>query len=325
MPREDGAKLQSPRPAPFLTLGTRGSPLALHQAELVRRLLSAHHGISEDEIAIEVIRTDGDRTQAENLSLKDIGGKGLFSREIEQALADKQIDVGVHSAKDMATQLPDGLDMPVFLAREDVRDAFICLKANSLDELPQGAVIGTSSLRRAAQMRHRRPDLKVVEFRGNVATRLKKLEDGIADATLLAMAGLNRLGKPDVATAILDPMLFPPAPAQGAIGLELRTSDQATREKIMPLDHAETHEALTAERAMLRTLDGSCRTPIGILTTRNADQLTLNGQVLSPDGMQSYTATTIGPASNAEALGIQLGESLIVQAGTAFFDQLRAL
>lgn len=295
------------------------------QAELVRRLLAEHHHVSEDEIPIEVIRTDGDRTQADNLSLKEIGGKGLFSKEIEQALEDGRIDVGVHSAKDMATVLPEGLVMPVFLPREDVRDAFISLVAGSIDELPSGAVIGTSSLRRAAQMRHQRPDLKVVEFRGNVATRLKKLEDKVADATLLAMAGLNRLNKADLATNILDPMLSPPAPAQGAIGLEVRESDRAALQKVQPLNHAETHVALTAERAMLRRIDGSCRTPIGIYTTADAEQLTLNGQVLSPDGLQSFTGTVIGPATNAELLGTQLGDSLIAQAGEAFFARLRAL
>lgn len=325
MPREDGTKLQSPRPAPFLTLGTRGSPLALAQAHMVRAQLAERHGIAEDEIHIEIIRTDGDRTQAENLSLKDIGGKGLFSKEIEQALIEGRIDVGVHSAKDMATVLPGGLTMPVYLPREDVRDAFICLSASSLDELPQGARIGTSSLRRAAQMRNRRPDLEILEFRGNVATRLEKLKSGVADATLLAMAGLNRLGLSDKATAVLDPALFPPAPAQGAIGLELRENDASSLEKISPLNHAPTQATLTAERAMLRTLDGSCRTPIGVHTRAGGDQLTLNGQVLSPDGLHEFTATVIGSAANAEALGIQLGESLIAQAGERFFAQLRAL
>ncbi len=279
--------------------------------------------MAADRIHIEVIRTEGDRTQAENLSLKDIGGKGLFSRQIEDALLSGRIDVGVHSAKDMATVLPDGLVMPVYLEREDVRDAFICLNAPSLDDLPRGARIGTSSLRRAAQMRHQRPDLHVLEFRGNVATRLRKLTDGVADATLLALAGLNRLGMADAATAILDPVLFPPAPAQGAIGLEYRESDHATAEKIAPLNHALTHTAISAERAMLRTLDGSCRTPIGVLTTTSNGQLTLNGQVLSPDGDQSFTGTVIGPAENAEALGRQLGESLISQAGEPFFAALR--
>lgn len=325
MPREDGIKLQSPRPAPFLTLGTRGSPLALAQAHMVRTQLAERHGIAEDEILIEIIRTDGDRTQADNLSLKDIGGKGLFSKEIEQALSEGRIDVGVHSAKDMATELPAGLIMPVYLPREDVRDAFMCLTANSLDELPQGARIGTSSLRRAAQMRHRRPDLEILEFRGNVATRLEKLKNGVADATLLALAGLNRLGLSDKATAILDPVLFPPAPAQGAIGLELRENDATSLEKIAPLNHAPTLAALTAERAMLRTLDGSCRTPIGVHTVASGDQLTVNGQVLSPDGLYEFTGTVIGAADNAEALGTQLGEILIAQAGERFFAQLRAL
>lgn len=311
-------------PTPFLTLGTRGSPLALTQAKLVRQLLAKHHDVPASEIAIDVIRTDGDRTQAENLSLKDIGGKGLFSKEIEAALLDGRIDVGVHSSKDMATHLPDGLDMPVFLEREDVRDAFISLTAKTLADLPQGARIGTSSLRRAAQMHHQRPDLKVLEFRGNVATRLQKLADGVAHATLLAMAGLNRLGMAEHATDILDPMLMPPAPAQGAIGLECRADDHDTRQKIAPLNHAATFSAITAERAMLATIDGSCRTPIGVYTTEHDGNLTMNAQVLSPDGQEVFTATIIGPEDTAIQLGTQLGESLIRQAGEPFFARLRA-
>lgn len=321
VPNQDGPQLQSP--APFLTLGTRGSPLALKQAELVQRLLVDHHQVPLTAIPIEVIRTEGDSTQSANISLKDIGGKGLFSKEIETALADRRIDVGVHSAKDMATNLPDGLTMPAYLEREPVCDAFISLIANSIDDLPRGARIGTSSLRRAAQMRHRRPDLEVVEFRGNVAKRLEKLKDGLADATLLALAGLNRLGMAEHATSTLDPLLFPPAPAQGAIGLECRDDDTATRQKIAPLNHTATFTAIIAERAMLRTLDGSCRTPIGVLTVEKAGQLILNAQVLSPDGVDMFTGTIIGPTNNAEALGDQLGQSLINQAGEAFFVKLR--
>src|SRR5690606_5118073 len=194
------------------------------QALLVRRLLAEAHEVPEDEIAIEAIATSGDRLKEAPLS--EVGGKGLFSKEIEAALLDGTIDIGVHSSKDMATTLPDGLILPVFLEREDIRDAFVSLSAATIDALPQGVRFGTSSIRRAAQVRRHRPDLEIVPFRGNVDTRLKKLADGVAAATLLAVAGLNRLGRADRITAFLDPHRFPPAPAQGAIGIECRADDR---------------------------------------------------------------------------------------------------
>jgi len=307
----------------FLRIGTRGSPLALVQARDVRRRLALVHQIKENEIEIRVIKTGGDRTQSENLSLKDIGGKGLFSKEIEEQLAAKTIDLAVHSAKDMATSLPDGLVMDVFLAREDVRDAFISLRAKNLDDLPTGARLGTSSLRRAAQLRYRRPDLNIVEFRGNVATRLKKLQDGVADATLLAVAGLNRLGKAGHATVLLDAFEFPTAPAQGAVGIETRLNDRRTRELVAPLDDERTRLAVTAERAMLKRLDGSCRTPIGVFSRFEGDRLLMKGQILSLDGAECFSADAHGMADDCGRVGLEVAQKLMAAAGGEFLAALK--
>jgi hydroxymethylbilane synthase len=289
------------------------------QATLVRRLLAEAHGVSVDEIGITVITTSGDRITDRPLS--EVGGKGLFVKEIESALAAGEIDLAVHSSKDMASELPEGLELAAFLEREDIRDAFVSLSADSLDSLPHGARFGTSSIRRAAQMLRHRPDLEIVQFRGNVETRLKKLRDGVADATLLAMAGLNRLGRSADATALLDPQLFPPAPAQGAIGIEIRSSDDRTRTLVAALDHADTHVTLTAERALLGALDGSCRTPIAALTSRDGARLKLLGQILSPDGKTVFERTAEGAASEAATIGRQLGEQLRAEAGPAFLAQ----
>jgi len=310
--------------SPFLTIGTRGSPLALVQARDVRRRLAGLHQLDEKEIAIKIIKTDGDRTQSENLSLRDIGGKGLFSKEIEEQLLAQTIDLAVHSSKDMATSLPAGLIMDVFLAREDVRDAFISLSAKTLADLPVGAKLGTSSLRRAAQLRHKRPDLTIVEFRGNVATRLNKLEKGVADATLLAVAGLNRLGKENQAASLFDPVEFPPAPAQGAVGLETRQNDQRTRELIAPLNDQATNQAVVAERAMLKRLDGSCRTPIGVFSRFEGDRLLMRGQILSLDGGQCFTAQASGAAENPQKIGLEVAQKLIKAAGDEFLAALRS-
>ena len=308
-------------PAPFLTIGTRGSPLALAQAHLVQRLLAEAHGVDAEAIAIRTITTSGDRMTDRPLS--EIGGKGLFSKEIEAALEAGEIDIAVHSSKDMATELPAGLVLAAFLEREDVRDAFVSLTATSLDDLPQGARFGTSSIRRAAQMRRNRPDLDVVPFRGNVDTRLKKLADGVADATLLAIAGLNRLGRQGVARSLIDPKKFPPAPAQGAIGIEIRENDMRSASLIAPLDHAATHTALLAERAMLAELDGSCRTPIGALTAIDGDKLTLFGQILTPDGSEAYEADVSGSLAEAAAIGRKLGRELAEAAGPEFLIRMQ--
>jgi hydroxymethylbilane synthase len=302
--------------APFIRIGTRGSMLALAQANLVRRLLADANGVAESDIAIQVITTSGDRLTDRPLS--EAGGKGLFSKEIEAALLAGEIDLGVHSSKDLATTLPDGLYLPAFLEREDVRDAFVSLTAKTLDELPRGAKFGTSSIRRGAQMKRARPDLEIIPFRGNVDTRLEKLERGIADATLLAVAGLNRLGRSDRITAYLDPRRFPPAPAQGAIGIEIRAGDEQTAAIVGGLNHPATSIAVTAERALLDALNGSCRTPIGVFTELNETSCTLHAQILSPDGAESFEATLSGRPEKAAAIGADLGRRLLDVAGPEF-------
>jgi len=299
---------------PFARIGTRGSPLALAQARLVRRLLCQAHGVGEDDIVISVISTGGDRSQASNASLTEIGGKGLFTKEIDDAMLSGDVDIGVHSSKDVATALPQGLRLAAFLEREDVRDAFMSVKVQSLDHLGERARFGTSSIRRAAQVLRVRPDLEIVPFRGNVGTRLQKLLDGVADATMLAMAGLNRLGEGHRATAALDPEIFMPAPAQGAIGLAVRSEDARMAALVAALDHAPTHAAISAERAMLAILDGSCRTPVGALSGGGNGQLTLKGQILSLDGRECFESFATGP--DPVALGRAVGEDLVAQAGS---------
>ncbi len=306
-------------PTPFARIGTRGSPLALKQAELVRKLLAQAHGVPEAHIEIEVFSTGGDRSQAENTTLSDIGGKGVFTKEIDEALLSGRIDLGVHSSKDVATGLPPGLTLAAFLEREDVRDAFISVSVKNIDNLPEGARFGTSSIRRAAQALRLRPDLRIVPFRGNVHTRLQKLLDGVADATLLAMAGLNRLDEGHRATAILDPGQFMPAPAQGAIGLAIRTDDDRLADLVAPLDHAPTHAAISAERTMLAVLDGSCRTPVGALSGIEGGLLTLKGEILSLDGQISFEARASG--SDPKALGETVGRDLLDQADPGFLAQ----
>ncbi|WP_108396687.1 hydroxymethylbilane synthase [Devosia submarina] len=310
-------------PAPFARIGTRGSPLALTQARMVRTLLADAHGVAEDDIVIEVISTGGDRTQASNQPLTEIGGKGLFTKEIDEALLQGRIDIGVHSTKDVATRLTPGIALPAILEREDVRDAFISVTVAGLDNLPEGARFGTSSIRRAAQVLRQRPDLRIVPFRGNVHTRLQKLMDGVADATLLAIAGLNRLEEGHRATALLDPELFMPAPAQGAIGLAVRSDDRAMMDAVSVLDHPITHYMVDAERAMLAVLDGSCRTPVGTLTRFDGSTLTLKGQILSLDGQTAFDSAASG--ADPLALGRKVGEDLIRQAGTEWLAQWAAI
>lgn len=306
----------------FARIGTRGSPLALAQAKLVRERLAAAHGVEGEAIGIEVFSTGGDRSQTENTTLSDIGGKGVFTKEIDEALLSGRIDIGVHSSKDVATGLAPGMELAAFLEREDVRDAFLSVSARGIDFLPEGARFGTSSIRRAAQARRLRPDLRIVPFRGNVHTRLQKLLDGVADATLLALAGLNRLGEAHRATAILDPKDFMPAPAQGAIGIAIRADDRHFAEIVAPLDHAPTHAAIAAERTMLAVLDGSCRTPVGALTSRTGDLLTLKGEILSLDGQVSFRAEASG--SDPRSLGQKVGSDLLAQAGPDWLSRWNA-
>ena len=300
-----------------LRIGTRGSPLALVQATMVRDLLTAAHP-GELEPEIIVIRTTGDAVT--DRPLADIGGKGLFTKEIEAALIDRRIDVAVHSLKDVETWLPDGLTIDCFLPRADPRDVLI--GADSIAALPDGARIGTSSLRRAAQIRARRPDVTIVPFRGNVDTRIAKLAAGEADAMLLARAGLDRLGRNDVAGVTLDPSELLPAVAQGIVGLERRSDDSVTAARLAPLNDAAAAAAAAAERAMLAVLDGSCRTPIAGLALIAGDSLELEGLVAMPDGSRVHRAAATGHVDGAEALGRSVGAELRAKAGADFFKAL---
>lgn len=303
-------------------IGTRGSPLALAQAEEVRtRLLKAHQGLQEDQVKIIVLSTKGDRIV--DRPLAEIGGKGLFTEEIEEALLKGAIDLAVHSSKDMPTKLPDGLELACYLQREDVRDAFISLKASSPLDLASGSVIGSASLRRQAQTLALRQDVTVQSFRGNVQSRLRKLEQGVVDATYLAMAGLNRLGlSGDERIHPLPTADFLPAVAQGAITLEIARDNEGARRLIEPLNHMETALCVSAERAMLTVLDGSCRTPIAGLARISDGMLTLQGQLLSPDGRLNYREKISGPMERAEELGQELGQRLRKIAGEEFFAML---
>lgn len=306
---------------PSLRIGTRGSPLALVQARLVGDLLAAAHPQLAGVGAIEIVplSTLGDRIT--DRPLADIGGKGLFTLEIEDALRTSRLDIAVHSMKDMATAIPDEFVVPCLLEREDARDAFISDRAKGLDDLPSGGVVGSASLRRQAQILHRRPDLKMVNLRGNVGTRLKKIAAGEASATLLALAGLRRLGLADKAAAILsiDDML--PAVAQGAIGIECRADDRRMRDLLAPLNHLATSQCVAAERALLAALDGSCRTPIAGYASMEADGgLYLRGLVATPDGVALHRAERRGAAADAVAMGQDAGDELRAAIGPAFFS-----
>ncbi len=299
----------TPQNKKTLIIGTRGSKLALAQAHEVKTLLiKAHRHLNDENIEICVMSTRGDRVQDRNLS--EIGGKGLFTEEIEEALFKGDIDIAVHSLKDMPTTLVAGLELVCFLEREDVRDAFLSSKATTLLDLPQGAVLGTSSLRRQAQALSLRPDLKIINFRGNVQTRLQKLDDNVADATFLAMAGLNRLGIKDLRVNAVETDQILPAVAQGAITIEIASDNKAMRTLLAPLNHLETELKVRAERAMLKVLDGSCRTPIAGLAQIDGDILTLKGRVLDEDGSNDRSDQIQGPKNNPEAIGEKLGQLL---------------
>lgn len=300
-------------------IGTRGSKLALIQAnEVARRIALASHAPVEEVTEIVVISTAGDRVQ--DRALSEIGGKGLFTQEIEEQLADARIDVAVHSMKDMPTVLPDGLIIDCLLERADPRDAFISLTAGSLAGMPAGARVGTSSLRRAAQLRARRPDLEVVPFRGNVDTRLRKLGEGVADATFLAVAGLTRMGLADKITAPLSPEDMLPAVAQGAIGVERRAADDEAAHLLAKLHHEETGLRVAAERACLAVLDGSCRTPIAALAEITGERMRLRAMILTPDGGDIHETEREGLAADAVAMGEDAGAELKGRAGPNFFD-----
>ena len=300
-----------------IRIGSRGSPLALAQANEVKQRLIAAHDLDEAAVEVRTFKTTGDRIQ--DRPLAEAGGKGLFTKEIEEALLAGEIDLAVHSMKDMPTELPHGLTIAAMLPREDVRDAFISLRYQSLAELPSGAVVGSSSLRRQAQVRRLRSDLKVTEFRGNVDTRLRQLEQGVADATFLACAGLKRLGQTDRITRIMpvDEML--PAVAQGAIGIEIRSDDAATAELVAAINHAPTALCVEMERAFLARLEGSCRTPIAGLAELRDGMVSFRGMILTPDGSRYHETRRQGPAADAEALGDDAGRELKSVAGPEFF------
>ncbi|MDA7949531.1 MAG: hydroxymethylbilane synthase [Hyphomicrobiaceae bacterium] len=304
-----------------LKIGTRGSPLALWQAEEVRSKLAAAHELEIAEIEICTFKTSGDRIQ--DKALREFGGKGLFTKEIEEALLAGDIDMAVHSFKDMPTVLPDGLDIACVLPREDVRDAFLSPTSSTFRELPEGAVVGTSSLRRQAQIRRVRPDLKVIEFRGNVETRLRKLDEGQADATLLAVAGLKRLGKADHITERLAPEEMLPAVAQGAICVETRADDAKARDLLGRVHDPETALCVGVERAFLSELDGSCRTPIAGLATIEGTELHFRGEILTPDGTTCHRTERRGVAGDgADAMGVDAARELLSKAGEGFFEVL---
>ncbi|AUJ64865.1 hydroxymethylbilane synthase [Aestuarium zhoushanense] len=310
-----------PTPAEPLMIGTRGSPLALAQAYETRDRLMAAFDLPEGAFEIVVIKTTGDdRSMIDaDRPLKEIGNKGLFTKEIEEAMLYGRIDIAVHSMKDMPVAQPDGLVLDCYLPREDVRDAFVSLKEGGLAALPEGAVVGTSSLRRKAQLLNRRPDLKIVEFRGNVQTRLKKLGDGVADATFLAMAGLNRLNMTDVPRVAIEVEEMLPAVAQGAIGIERRVDDERAAMMLAAIHHTPTGQRLAAERAFLAALDGSCETPIGGLAELQGDTLRLRGEILRIDGSESLSDEVSGLISEGPALGQALAKTLLDRAGGRFF------
>ena len=307
-----------PSPAAPLKIGTRGSPLALAQAIETRNRLMAAHDLPEAAFAIVVIKTTGDRVL--DRPLKELGGKGLFTREIEDALLAGGIDIAVHSMKDMPTLQPPGLLLDCYLPREDVRDAFVSPTVARLADLAQGAVVGSSSLRRRAQLAQRRPDLVLVEFRGNVQSRMRKLQDGVAVATFLAMAGLNRLGLADVARSAIDPAEMLPAVAQGAIGIERRAADTRAEALLAAIHHPDTGIRLAAERAYLKALDGSCETPIAGLALIEPGGLWLRGEILRPDGSEVIAAEARAPLADAAAMGHDLGHRLLAQAPKGFFS-----
>jgi hydroxymethylbilane synthase len=301
-----------------LRIGTRGSPLALVQARTVRARLVAALEAKEDEIEMVVIRTSGDAIQ--DRPLTDVGGKGLFTKEIEEALLESKVDLAVHSAKDMPTFSQPGLMLAACLEREDPRDVFISRKAKSLAELPRGATLGTASLRRQAIAKRARPDLNVVPLRGNVETRLRKLDAGEVDATLLALAGLKRLGLAAHATMIMSPDEFLPAVGQGAIGIEARVDDRRVHDILARIDHADTSVVIACERAFLAELDGSCKTPIGGHATLSGDVLQFRGLIAKPDGSAAHETAVAGGRKDAIKIGADAGRALKRRAGPGFFD-----
>ena len=310
--------LTLPSPSAPMIIGTRGSPLALAQAYETRRRLCAAFDLPDAAFEIKVIKTTGDKII--DRPLKEIGGKGLFTREIEQDMLTGAIDIAVHSMKDMPVLQPEGLMLDTYLPREDVRDAFVSESHAHLADMPAGAVVGTSSLRRRAQLLHFRPDLKVVEFRGNVQTRLKKLADNVADCTFLAMAGLRRLDMAHVAKSAIEVEEMLPAVAQGAIGIERRLDDTRAAQMLEAIHDVRTGQRLAAERAFLAALDGSCETPIAGLAELDGSNLRLRGEVLRPDGSESIGDDVTGTIEDGAEMGRAMAAKLLAEAGEGFFD-----
>lgn len=304
-----------------IRIGTRGSPLALRQTEMVAAAMQAKCPALSRPGAIEItiIKTSGDTTQTGDKPLSESGNKGLWTKEIEDALLANRIDMAVHSMKDMPTVLPDGLELAITMERADVRDAFFSPKAKTLDDLPAGAVVGTASLRRQALVLARRPDLKVVPFRGNVGTRLEKLAAGQVDATLLAAAGLERLGLLEKASSFIEPDVMLPAVAQGALAIEVRSADHDLKDVLQAIHCPRTGAQVLAERGFLEVLDGSCKTPLAALAVIEGDQLWLRGLVARPDGSEVISTEIRGPVSEARALGLQAGKELKSRTPADFF------
>jgi hydroxymethylbilane synthase len=305
--------------AVMLRLGSRGSPLALAQARMVQAMLARLWARPPEDFPIATFTTTGDRIQ--DRRLQEAGGKGLFTRELDEALFAGRIDAAIHSMKDLPTRLPEGLALVCVPSREDPADAFVSLSAKTLADLPPGATVGTASLRRQAQTLHLRPDLRVAMLRGSVETRLKRLAEGGIDATYLALAGLTRLGLADRAASLVPVDLMPPAACQGALAVTAR-AEPAALAAFAPLNLPGFDIATTAERAFLGALDGSCRTPIGALARLEGNRLSFVGEVLTPDGVRCWrreAAITTGPdpKAEAEALGHALGAEIRAEAGSA--------
>jgi hydroxymethylbilane synthase len=301
-----------------IRIGTRGSPMALYQAALVRdRLRAAHSELAGGGMVDVVpIRTTGDRVQDRRLA--EIGGKGLFTKEIEEALLDRRIDLAVHSLKDMETTLPPGLEIGCVLPRDDPRDVLVLRDGKGLAELPQGASVGTTSLRRRAQLLRLRRDLAVLPIRGNVDTRLNKLGAGEVDALVVALCGLERLGKADVTHEILPTTVMLPAVGQGMLAIECRADDATVRRFLAPLHDPASAACATAERAMLAALDGSCRTPIAGFATVAGQRLALEALLLTPDGDSERSGRLDGAVADAAKIGAELGRQLRIGAGPEF-------
>ena len=295
--------------ANILRIATRKSALALWQAEFVKAELERFH--SDLTVELVPMSTQGDIIL--DTPLAKIGGKGLFVKELEQAMLDGRADIAVHSMKDVPVEFPEGLELNTICEREDPRDAFVSNKYKSLDELPQGAVVGTSSLRRQCQVRALRPDLDIRDLRGNVNTRLAKLDNGDYDAIILAAAGLLRLEMPERIADFIDPETSLPANGQGAVGIECRSDDERVKELLAPLEHTETRIRVLAERAMNRRLEGGCQVPIGAYALVNGEQVHIRGLVGAVDGSEILRDEVSGSVENAEQLGVQLAEQLLAQ------------